>query len=76
MEAAVQIASTVICGFLFEQVLKVMGQKQLGEITRILSWVLVFFWLCVVIAQVGTWAGDQVKAVHDFFEPFRNFIKK
>lgn len=76
MEQIVQLGSVVICGFLFEQTVKVMGQRELGEVIRIVSWVLFLAGLLGIGIDIATWIGERAQAVSDFFAPFRDFAER
>lgn len=76
MAHLIQIGSVVVCGFLFEQVMKVMGQKELGNIIRIVSWVMFVCAILTALGDLGLWMIEKAKAINAFFEPFRSFIEK
>lgn len=60
MQQTVQIIALLTCSFLFENIMKVTGQKELGSVMKICAWVICAFWMLGIIGDVCIWAEEKL----------------
>jgi len=67
MDTIVQVIVIVIVGYVFQLLMQVMGQKQLGSIIKICSWGIALFMIIGIVCGWIEWIDLRLQGIQDFF---------
>ncbi|NPV45239.1 MAG: hypothetical protein HPY70_14895 [Firmicutes bacterium] len=67
MQRIVQIMTLMSVSLLFENVMKVMGQKELGSVMKICAWVICAAWALAIFGDMAVWLHEKLTWIGDMF---------
>lgn len=67
MQQVVQILALLSCSFLFENIMRVMGQKELGSVMKICAWIICAFWILGIIGDICMWIDEKLMIIKNIF---------
>jgi len=74
MQGIVQIIALLSCSFLFENIMRVTGQKELGKVIKVCAWVICAFWILGVIGDMCMWIEDKLTWIDERLMFIRNIF--
>ncbi len=76
MQEIVQIIALLSCSFLFENIMRVTGQKELGKVIKICAWVVCAFWVLGIIGDACIWIEGKLIWVSEGITFIKNIFDR